>query len=123
MVILAPSYSCLNTVLRVKREAIDVMVKSMDSIARLPGFESLLHQMYSLEQVTYILCPQLLYLYIGDGASPVTQMVKNLSAMWETWVLSLGREDSLEEGMAAHPSILAWRTPCAEEPGRLRSTE
>ena len=38
-------------------------------------------------------------------------MVKNLPAMQETWVLSLGWEDPLEEGMATHSSILAWRTP------------
>ena len=36
-------------------------------------------------------------------------MVKNLPAMWETWLLSLGWEDPLEEGMATHSSILAWR--------------
>ena len=38
-------------------------------------------------------------------------MVKNLPAMWETWVLSLGWEDHLEEGMATYSSILAWRIP------------
>ena len=38
-------------------------------------------------------------------------MVKNLPAMWETWVRSLGWEDSLEEGMATHFNILAWRIP------------
>ena len=38
-------------------------------------------------------------------------MVKNPPAMWETWVQSLGQEDPLEEGMATHPSILAWRIP------------
>ena len=38
-------------------------------------------------------------------------MVKNLPAMWETWVQSLGWEDHLEEDMAAHSSILAWRIP------------
>ena len=48
-------------------------------------------------------------------------MVKNPSAMWETWVRSLSREDPLEEGMATHSSILAWRTPWTEEPGRLES--
>ena len=42
-------------------------------------------------------------------ASLVAQMVKNLPAMWETWVRSLGWEDPLEEGMATHSSILAWR--------------
>ena len=45
------------------------------------------------------------------GASLVSQMVKNLPAMWETWVQSLGWEDPLEEGMATHSSILAWRSP------------
>ena len=52
---------------------------------------------------------------------PVAQMVKNLPAMQETWVRSLGREGSLEEGMATHSSILAWRTPWTEEPGGLQS--
>ena len=41
----------------------------------------------------------------------VAQSVKNPPAMWETWVRSLGWEDSLEEGMATHSSILAWRIP------------
>jgi len=41
----------------------------------------------------------------------VAQSVKNLTAMWETWVLSLGWEDPLEEDMATHSSILAWRIP------------
>ena len=41
----------------------------------------------------------------------VAQMVKNMPAMWETWVRSLGWEDPLEEGMATHSSILAWRIP------------
>ena len=48
-------------------------------------------------------------------------MVKNPPAMQETWVRSLGWEDSLEEGMATHSSILAWRVPWAEEPGGLQS--
>ena len=48
-------------------------------------------------------------------ASLVAQMVKNLLAMWETWVRSLGWEDALEEGMVAHPSILAWRIPMDRE--------
>ena len=43
-------------------------------------------------------------------------IVKNLSAMWETWVRSLGREDPLEKGMATHSGILAWRIPRTEEP-------
>jgi len=46
-------------------------------------------------------------------------MVKNLHAMQETWVQSLGWEDLLENGMATHSSILAWRIPQTEESGRL----
>ena len=42
--------------------------------------------------------------------------------MWETWVRSLGQEDSLEKEMATHSSILAWRIPWTEEPGGLQST-
>ena len=48
-------------------------------------------------------------------------MVKNPSAMQETWVRSLGQEDSLEKGMVTHSSILAWRSPRTEEPGGLQS--
>ena len=46
----------------------------------------------------------------------MAQTVKNLPAMQETWVQSLGREDPLEKGMATHSNILAWRIPWAEEP-------
>ena len=49
-------------------------------------------------------------------------MVKNHSAMWETWVQSLGWEDTLEKGMATHSSILAWRIRWTEEPVGLQST-
>ena len=52
---------------------------------------------------------------------PVAQMVKNLPVMQETWVQSLGWEDPLEKIMATHSSILAWRIPWTEEPGRLQS--
>ena len=45
-------------------------------------------------------------------------MVKNLPAMWETWVRSLGWEDPLEEGMATHFRILAWRIPMDRGPWR-----
>ena len=51
------------------------------------------------------------YLFQFSWASLVTQLVKNLPAMWETWVLSLGWEDPLEEGTTTHSSILAWRIP------------
>ena len=52
-------------------------------------------------------------------ASLVAQMVKNLPAMQEIQVRSLGQEDPLEKGMATHSSILAWRMPWTEEPGGL----
>ena len=61
--------------------------------------------------------------FLLSRASPVAQMVKNLPAMQETWVQSLGREDSLEKGMATHSSILTWRIPGTEEPGGLQSRE
>ena len=54
-------------------------------------------------------------------ASVVAQMVKNPPAMQETWVWSLGWEDPLEEGMATHSSILAWRIPLTGEPGGPQS--
>ena len=53
-----------------------------------------------------------MYIYISPPMDfPVAQMVKNPPAMWETWVRSLGQEDPLEEGMATHSSMLAWRIP------------
>ena len=54
-------------------------------------------------------------------ASLVAQSIKNLPAMQETQVQSLGWEDPLEKGMATHSSILAWRIPWTEEPGELQS--
>ena len=59
---------------------------------------------------------QILYM-----ASQVAQMVKRLPAMRETQVRSLGWEDPLEKEMATHSSILAWKIPWTEEPGRLQS--
>ena len=48
-------------------------------------------------------------------------MAKNLPAMKETWILSLGLEDALEKGMGTHSSILAWKIPWTEGPGGLQS--
>ena len=56
------------------------------------------------------------------GASLVARTVQRLPAVQETGVLSLGREDTAEEGMAPHSSILAWRIPWTEEPGGRQST-
>ena len=55
------------------------------------------------------------------GFSLVAQSVKNPPAMLETWVQFLGWEDPLEKEMATHSSILAWKIPRTEEPGRLQS--
>ena len=54
-------------------------------------------------------------------ASLMAQMVKNLPALWKTWVRSLGWEDPLEEAMAIYYSILAWKIPSTREPGGLQS--
>ena len=58
---------------------------------------------------------------IRAGHSPVAQTVENLPAMQETRVRPLGREDPPGKGMAIHSSILAWRIPWREDPGRLQS--
>ena len=55
------------------------------------------------------------------GASLVAQTVKRLPTVRETWMQSLGQEDVLEKEMATHSSILAWKIPWMEKPGRLRS--
>ena len=57
----------------------------------------------------------------SDWTSLVAQMVKYLPTMWETRVQSLGWEDLLEKEMATHSSILAWKIPWTEKPGRLQS--
>ena len=59
--------------------------------------------------------------YTPYGASLVAQMVKNLPAMQETQVWSLSWDDPLEKGMATHSSILAWRIPWTEGPGKQQS--
>ena len=56
-------------------------------------------------------CVNNLSFTLTPGASLVVQTVKNLPAMWETQVLSLGWEDPLEKGMAIHSNILAWKIP------------
>ena len=58
---------------------------------------------------------------LSRGTSLMTQMIKNLCTIQETWVWSLGWDHPLEEGMATHSSTLAWRIPWSEEPGRLQS--
>ena len=58
---------------------------------------------------------------VGNEMVPELETVKNLPAMLETWVRSLGWEDPLEEGMATHSSILAWRIPWTKKAGGLQS--
>ena len=60
-------------------------------------------------------------LLCNEGACLVTQLVKNLPAMLEIWVRSLGWENPLEKGMATHSSILAWRITRKEDPGGQQS--
>ena len=74
--------------------------------------------MVTTVNIKYSVC-ELLY-FIVPRTSLVAQVVKNLSVMQETWVQSLDQEDPLKKRMAAHSSILAWRIPWAEEPGRLQ---
>ena len=61
------------------------------------------------------------YIYTMYGASLVAQLVKNLPVMQETWVQFLDQENPLEKEMITLSSILAWRIPWTEEPGRLQS--
>ena len=60
--------------------------------------------------MVFIFFSSLFYIHVSlEKASLVAQLVKNLPAMWETWVRSLGWEDPVEKGKATHSSILAWR--------------
>ena len=63
------------------------------------------------------------YLLQYSWASLVAQLVKNLPAMWETWVRSLGWEDPLEKGQATHSSILAWRVPWTVYPWGCKESD
>ena len=89
----------------------------------LPGTEQLLTKYFQNEGNTKSRAYKVLLYRIVQiefsiyRTSLVAQTVKNLPAMWETWVQSLGWEAPLEEGMAAPPSTLAWGIPWAEEPG------
>ena len=72
-----------------------------------------------LDSIFYFLSPFLSYSPVFV-VSLVAQTVKNLPAMQETGVLYLGQEDPLREEMTTHSSILAWKIPWTEEPGRLQ---
>ena len=75
------------------------------------------NQLFQLDSKPYIyVACYLTALGFPDGSDG-----KELPAMQDTWVRSLGQEDPLKKGMATHSSILAWRIPWTEEPGRLQS--
>ena len=59
--------------------------------------------------------------HMAGMAFLVAQTVKSLPAVWETWVQSVGWEDPLEKEVAIHSSILAWKIPWSEDPGRQQS--
>ena len=87
---------------------------------------SSLLQSVAREYVLFLACVKLILystkvcIFISlTWASLVTQMVKHLPAMQETWVQSLGREDPLEKEMETHSSTLAWKIPWMEKRGRL----
>ena len=61
-------------------------------------------------------------MYVGFPGGSVGKNPPAVQEMQETWVQSLGREDPLEKKMVTHSSILAWRIPRTEKPGRLQST-
>ena len=75
----------------------------------------------SISTVLVILSNSCIIFHGIISLSLVAQMVRCLSAMLETWVRSLGQEDPLKKEMATHSSILAWKIPWIEEPGRLQS--
>ena len=77
----------------------------------------MLKYIYVLYSIYIFICK----LHINFKVFLVAHMVKNLPAVQETWVWSLGQEDPLEKRMATWYSILAWRIPWTEEPGRLQS--
>ena len=79
-------------------------------------------QVHSVHQARGVRAHLIMPLPSSSLASPVAQRVKDLPLMWETQVRSLGGEDPLEEEMATHSSVLAWKTPWTEEPGGLQST-
>ena len=96
---------------------------ALGSIRRfLPDLQICIHGLYEVAKSIASHREALDYLLpLGDQASQVARMVKNLPAMQETRVRSLGQEDPLEKGMTTHSCILAWRIPWTEEPGGLQS--
>ena len=84
------------------------------SVSVWPSLDEMLQLVWLIGPALYILA----YVLVGF---PGDSVVKNLPAMWETWVRSLSWEDPLEKGMATYSSIFAWRIPWTEKPGGLQS--
>ena len=75
---------------------------------------------FSLVNMLAVGLPYLAFIMLRYD-SLIAQLVKNLPAVWETWVPFLGQEDPLEKKIATHFSVLAWRIPLTEEPGGSQS--
>ena len=96
-----------------------VLFRRIICIFSLIAFEFFLFLIfYSFTSCVLLICCLMIIVVL---TSPVTQTIKPLPTMRETWVQSLGWEDLLEKEMATHSSILAWKIPWTEEPGRLQS--
>ena len=93
------------------------------TVTGFPHFKSplFIHFHCTVLQKTFTSLKKLIPLVLLFGAPLVVQIVKNLPAMQDTQVLSLGLEDPLEEKMATYSSILAWRIPWTEETGGLHT--
>ena len=88
-------------------------------VTHLADYSPWVHKEFdTVEWLTFMRASVFMYIWLGFLGGSV---VKNLPAKQETWVHSPGQEDPLEMGMATHSSILAWRIPRTEEPGRLQS--
>ena len=88
-------------------------------VTHLADYSPWVHKEFdTVEWLTFMRASVFMYIWLGFLGGSV---VKNLPAKQETWVHSPGQEDPLEMGMATHSSILAWRIPWTEEPGRLQS--
>ena len=87
----------------------------MDVVVRIPDMQAV-----TSVTLPYFQMGRKRSFFSSDVGFPSGSDVKNPPAMQKTWIQSLGWKDPLEKGMATHSSILAWRIPWAEEPGRLQ---
>ena len=97
-----------------------ILIKTYSVYSFVTSSLSIIFLSFFSVSVQFIFIVRILVFYY-TVTSLVAQTVKHLTTMWETQVQSLGWEDLLEEEMATHSSILAWKIPWTEEPGRLQS--